>query len=161
MAKTTKTGAAAVGNGPSPYLGQHRRGVDNGRVILPVDWRPDRSPRDFMVLPWPVTTPEYLLALPPARWEVLQKNLENLSLADDSGAMVERLISSRTFVRSLDGYGRLPLPEESAKSLGIESEAMLVGRLNKFEIWSPSRYAATLANTDAQLIANALKSIKI
>jgi DNA-binding transcriptional regulator/RsmH inhibitor MraZ len=36
-----------------------------------------------------------------------------------------------------------------------------VGRMNKFEIWSPSRYAATLANPDAQLIADALKSIKI
>jgi DNA-binding transcriptional regulator/RsmH inhibitor MraZ len=64
-------------------------------------------------------------------------------------------------MRSMDTYGRLPLPEEAAKGLGIESEAMLVGRMNKFEVWSPSRYAATLANPDAQPIADALKSIKI
>ena len=161
MAKPATVRAVAAENGPIPYLGQHLRGVDHGRVILPVDWRPHRSPRDFMVLVWPVTTREYLLVLPPSRWEMLQKNLEGLSLTDDQAAMVERLISSSTFMRSVDGYGRLPLPEEAAKSLGIESEAMLVGRLTKFEVWNPSRYAATLANPDTQLIANALKSIKI
>ena len=161
MATSAKNKAAAVGSGPSSYLGQHLRGVDNGRVILPVDWRPSRSAKDFMVLVWPVTTREYLLVLPPSRWEVIQKNLEGLSLTDDQAAIVERLISSSTSIRSVDSYGRLPLPEEAAKNLGIESEAMLVGRLNKFEVWSPSRYAATLANPDAQLIANALKFIKI
>jgi MraZ protein len=114
-----------------------------------------------MLLLWPVTTREYLLVLPPSRWDVIQENLENLSLTDDQAAMVERLISSSTFMRSVDSYGRLPLPEEAARSVGIESEAMLVGRLNKFEVWNPSRFAATLANPDAQLIANALKSIKI
>jgi DNA-binding transcriptional regulator/RsmH inhibitor MraZ len=92
---------------------------------------------------------------------VIQKNLEGLSLTDDQAAMVERLISSSTFMKALDSYGRLPLPEEAAKSLVIESEAMLVGRLNKFEVWNPSRFAATLANPDAQLIADALKSIKL
>jgi len=161
MEKPAKSTAAMVENGPSPYLGLHRRGVDNSRVILPVDWRADGFPKDFMVLPWPVITPECLLVLPPSRWELLQKNLENLSLADDSGAMVERLISSSTSRRSLDSYGRLPLPEEAAKSLGLQSEAMLVGRLNKFEVWNPARFAATLAKPDVQVIANALKSIKI
>jgi MraZ protein len=161
MAKPAKTSAVAISNGPIPYLGQHLRGVDHGRVILPVDWRPDHSAKDFMVLLWPVTTREYLLVLPPSRWEVIQRNLEGLSLTDDQAAVVERLISSSTFMRSVDSYGRLPLPEEAAKTLGIESEAMLVGRLNKFEVWNPSRFAATLANPDVQLIATALKAIKI
>lgn len=161
MAKPANSRATVVNNGVIPYFGQHLRVVDHGRVILPVDWRPDHSSMDFIVLVWPVTKPEYLLVLPPARWEVLQKNLEGLSLTDQQAAMVERLIGSSTSMRSVDTYGRLPLPEEAAKSLGIESEAMLVGRLNKFEVWSPSRFAATLANPDAQLIATALQSIKL
>ncbi len=161
MAKVVNIKMAVVNKMPAPYLGQHLRTVDHGRVILPVDWRPRHGPKDFMVLLWPVTTREYLLVLPPSRWEVIQKNLEALSLTDDQAALVERLISSSTFMRSLDSYGRLPLPEEATRRLGIENEAMLVGRLNKFEVWNPSRYATTLANPDAQLVANALKSIKI
>jgi MraZ protein len=108
-----------------------------------------------------VTSREYLLVLPPARWEVLQKNLEGLSLTDEQAATVERLIGSSTSIRSMDSYGRLPLPEDAAKNLGIEGEAMLIGRMNKFEVWSPARYAAMLGNPDAQRIADALKSIKI
>ncbi len=114
-----------------------------------------------MVIVWPVTTPEYLLVLPPSRWEVLQKNLEGLSLTDEQAATVERLIGASTSMRSVDTYGRLPLPEDAARRLGIESEATLVGRMNKFEVWSPGRYAATLAKPDAQRVADALKSIKI
>jgi division/cell wall cluster transcriptional repressor MraZ len=161
MARIVTIKTPPVNSAPAPYLGQHVRGVDHGRVILPVEWRADGSPRDFMVIVWPATTREYFLVLPPSRWDVLQKNLEGLSLTDEQAATVERLIGSSTFMKSLDSYGRLPLPEEVVKKLGIESEAMLIGRMNKFEVWSPSRYAATLANPDAQQIAEALKSIKI
>jgi len=58
------------------------------------------------------------LVLPPSRWEVIQRNLESLSLTDDQAAIVERLISSSTFKRSMDRYGRLPLLRSSAKRLG-------------------------------------------
>lgn len=161
MEKPAKIKAAAVNKTPAPYLGQHLRGVDHGRVILPVEWRTQGAPADFMVIVWPLTNPEYLLVLPPARWEVLQKNLESLSLTDEQAATVERLIGASTSLRSLDSYGRLPLPEDEAKKLGIDGEATLVGRMNKFEIWSPARYAATRVNPDARQIADALKSIKI
>ena len=82
-------------------------------------------------------------------------------MAKASPVSRSRLIGSSTFTRSLDSYGRLPLPEEAAKGLGIESEALLVGRMNKFEVWSPARYAASNANSSAQGIADALKLIKI
>jgi MraZ protein len=114
-----------------------------------------------MVILWPLTGPEYLLVLPPSRWEVLQKNLEALSLTDEQAATVERLIGSSTSMRSMDSYGRLPLPEEEAKKLGIDAEATLIGRMNKFEIWGPSRYTAANANPGAPGIADALKTIKI
>jgi MraZ protein len=161
MAKPGQTKTKAEDNGTVPYLGQHLRGVDRGRVILPVEWRGEDAPKDFKVIVWPVTTRDYLLVLPPARWEMIQRNLEGLSLADEQAAMVERLISSSTSLGSVDRYGRLGLPEEAAKKLGIEKEAMLVGRLNKFEVWSPSRFAEALARPTDQLIADALKSIKL
>ena len=155
-----KNAAVKAAAAPS-YLGQHLRGVDHGRVILPVEWRSDAFPKDFMVIEWPLMKHEYLLVLPPARWEVLQKNLEGLSLTDEQAAAVERRIGASTSLKSLDSYGRLPLPEQAVTGLGIESEAMLVGRMNKFEIWSPSRCADKLAGPDTQLATEALQSIKI
>jgi MraZ protein len=162
MSRPAKTRAAVVAEqpSPSPYLGQHLRVVDNGRVILPVEWR--RSAKEFIVLLWPLLAPEYLLVLSPSRWEVMQSNLESLSLTDDDAATVERLIGASSSSRAVDSYGRLPLPEEAIRGLGIEGEAMLIGRLNKFELWNPARYAAKLATPVTQaVVANALRSIKI
>ena len=161
MAGHAKSKAAAVVSAAPRFLGRHLRGVDNGRVILPADWRQDGSTREFMVIVWPVTTREYLLVLPPSRWEVMARNLQGLSLTDERAALFERLIGSSTSMGSLDKYGRLPLPEDAAKAMGIENEAMLVGRMDKFEVWSPARFAATLANPDAQVIAEALKSMNV
>ena len=160
MARVARIEAAAVERPALSYFGKHLRGVDNGRVILPAEWRGAGSPTEFVVILWPLTGHEYLLVLPPARWEVLQRNLESLSLTDEQAALVERLLGSSSSLRSLDRYGRLPLPEEAAQGLGIENEAMLVGRMNKFEVWGPARYAATLT-PDAQRLAEALKSLKI
>ncbi len=161
MARHPKDKAAAGVSAAPRFFGQHLRGVDNGRVILPADWRADGSSREFMVIVWPVTSREFLLVLPPSRWEVMVRNLQGLSLTDEQAALVERLIGSSTSVGSLDKYGRLPLPEDAAKAMGIENEAMLVGRMDKFEIWSPARFAAKLANPNVEVVADALKSMKI
>ena len=161
MATPRKLGAAAA-IGPSvSYLGQHLRGVDNGRVIIPPEWRPAGSPQDLKVVLWPVTKWEYVLVLPPSRWEFLQKSLEGLPLSDAQAAVVERLISSSTFARSMDSYGRLQLPEQALPMVGPGSEALLVGRMNKFEIWNPRKYAAALAAQDVPSITDTIKTIRI
>ena len=36
--------------------------------------------------------------------------------------------------------GRICIPEEMAKAVGITDEAVLVGLLDRFEIWSPERF---------------------
>lgn len=143
------------------YLDEHLRGLDHGRVILPAEWRLDAFAKEFMVIEWPLMKHEFLLALTPARWEFLQKKIEDLPLTDEQAATVQRLIGASTSRRSLDSYGRLPLPENALAGLGIESEAMLVGRLSKFEIWSPSRYAAKKAAPEVQSLAEVVQSIRV
>jgi DNA-binding transcriptional regulator/RsmH inhibitor MraZ len=48
------------------------------------------------------------------------------------------------------------VPEEMARAAGIGDEAMLVGLLDKFEIWSPERYEKVKA-ADAILAQEAFK----
>jgi division/cell wall cluster transcriptional repressor MraZ len=131
---------------PDSYLGKHDRGVDQSRrVLLPADWRAEGCPADFMVLLWPMQAPGHLLVLPPKRWKAMLENLGNASLTDESTAALERFISANSYRKSVDGYGRLPLPDEAA-TVGIDGEAVLVGRLDKFEVWSPERWRANTEN---------------
>src|SRR5690242_16763386 len=91
------------------YLGKHPRGVDKSRrVMLPAEWRSEGAPSVFTVILWPAKKPEYLLVLPPKRWQQMLENLGNSSLTNDSAAAAERFISSNSYTKALDGYGRLP-----------------------------------------------------
>jgi DNA-binding transcriptional regulator/RsmH inhibitor MraZ len=45
----------------------------------------------------------------------------------------------------LDAAGRLSIPEDMAVEADISTQAVLVGLLDRFEIWSPARYAEAQA----------------
>ena len=57
---------------------------------------------------------------------------------------------------TLDKGGRICLPEGMAKAAD-RGEAMLVGLVDRFEIWNPERYAASAV--DDQLLPEAFKLI--
>jgi MraZ protein len=144
------------------YLGKHSRGVDKSRrVMLPMEWRTEGYPSEFMVLLWPATGCDYLLVLPPERWRQMLANLGNISLTNEPGAVLERYISSNSYPRSLDSYGRLPIPEEAAKAVGIEDEAMLLGRMNKFEIWSPERLRASSQKAETLRVLETFSTMQL
>ncbi len=57
---------------------------------------------------------------------------------------------------TFDKAGRICLPDEMARAAGIKDEAVLVGLLDRFEIWNPSRYE-TVKAADAVLASEAFK----
>ena len=56
----------------------------------------------------------------------------------------------------MDKGGRICLPEEMARAAGIKDEAVLVGLLDRFEIWNPARYENVKA-ADAVVAHEAFK----
>ena len=161
MASPKANLAAPLGDTDIRYLGTHVRGLDHGRIIVPPEWRLEGWPKDLMVIEWPVMAPECLLVLSPALWQAYLDNVGALAVTADMAGEIERRIGERTYPRAVDSYGRLPLPENAARNLGIQSEATLVGRVKKFEIWSPERYQASQARADMARMAAALNSVKV
>ncbi|MDH7501885.1 MAG: division/cell wall cluster transcriptional repressor MraZ, partial [Verrucomicrobiota bacterium] len=60
----------------------------------------------------------------------------------------------------LDNAGRLALPEHMVSRAGIADEVVLVGRLDKFELWEPKRYAQVLQES-RKIASNVLKRLGI
>ena len=112
------------------------------------------------ILPWPIGEQQYLLVLPPARWAVLLERLNEMSLSDEEAAVGERVSGGSSSHVKLDKVGRLCLPEELANVAGIKQEAVLVGRLNKFEIWAPDRFDAPNQGSEA-VAAAAIKNLNL
>jgi DNA-binding transcriptional regulator/RsmH inhibitor MraZ len=57
---------------------------------------------------------------------------------------------------ALDKAGRIVIPEEMAQAAGIVDEAVLVGLLDRFEIWSPASWEK-VQNSDAVMASEAFK----
>ena len=129
------------------YVGRFTHNVDASRRIkLPSKWRRPKWPTRFMILPWPLVQSNRLLVLTPARWQQVLDSLQTYSLSDEDVAATETLICSEVMESALDESGRLSLSARATGLAGIERQIVLVGRINKFELWPPERFA----NMEAQ-----------
>jgi len=128
------------------YHGQCTYVVDSARrLMIPKDWRPEDRRTEFVALLWPIlpANPDdvHLVMLPPAQGQaVLDKMSGTDHLTDDESAQMQRSLAARSARLCLDKAWRFCLPAALADGAGIGKEALFVGRLHLFEIWSPERY---------------------
>jgi len=147
-------------NEPIYYNSFYRHGVDEKRrVQIPAKWRP-AEPEVLTLILWPKgTMPEAcLLVLPPREWEILVQKLKAMPYADPKTEALRRLLGKKSDRVTLDKGGRICLPEAMAKAAATDKEAMLVGLVDRFEIWNPECYEAASA-VDDELLPEAFKLI--
>jgi len=148
-------------NKPLYFHEEFRHGIDGSRrVMLPAKWRPKDANMVFRVLPWPVNVQECLLVLPPERWDLMVQKLKLTKMQDPRVAALERVLGGTSAALALDKVGRLCLPENLAKAAALEREAVFVGRLDKFEIWTPARYEVSTVQ-DKILAASVIDQIDL
>jgi MraZ protein len=128
--------------------------------MLPANWRPRDPNTRFTILPWPIGAEDRLLVLPPERWREMLQKLKARSLSDPRVAALEQEIAENASQVVPDKVGRICLSEEHAKVAKVTTEAELVGRLDKFEIWEPGAREAIRAQ-NKKLAAEVLKEIDL
>jgi MraZ protein len=142
------------------YHSVYRHGVDEKRrVQIPAKWRSER-PEDLTLIVWPKGqwAEACLLVLPPDIWLGLAQKLKAMSFSDPKAEALRRLIGTKSDRVTLDKAGRICLPEWMAQATGIGKEAVLVGLVDRFQIWDPDRHEAASAE-DAELSSEAYKLI--
>ena len=147
-------------NEPIYYNSTYRHGVDEKRrVQIPAKWR-SAKPEVLTLVLWPKGTmiEACLLVLPPQEWEALVEKLKAMPFSDPNAEALRRLLGRKSDRVTLDKGGRICLPETMAKAAAIDKEAMLVGLVDRFEIWNPERHLAASA-VDDQLVSEAFKLI--
>ena len=145
---------------PIYYNSLYRHGVDEKRrVQIPAKWRLVQ-PEVLTLLLWPkgTMTEACLLVLPPREWEGLVQKLKAMPYADPRAEALRRLLGKKSDRVTLDKGGRICLPEAMAKAAAIDKEAMLVGLVDRFEIWDPDRYEKA-SSVDDELLPEAFKMI--
>ncbi len=140
------------------YNSLYRHGVDEKRrVQIPAKWRPVEAGVEFTLILWPKAKEgPCLRALPPEEMAALMRDIDAMPNGDPNKVVLKRFIGSESIQVMLDKAGRICLPEEMAKAAGIGEEAVLVGLLDRFEIWNPERYEKVRAS-DAIMAQEAFK----
>lgn len=73
-------------------------------------------------------------------WEQLESKIRSLASLKSEVQAFQRFYLSSGQVVDVDSQGRFVIPQSLRQYLGVESEVMLVGMGEKFEIWSTSNW---------------------
>ena len=143
------------------YNSRYEHGVDEKhRVQIPAKWRPEEEKTELTVILWPQHQAGVCLrVLPPLEMENLMADLDAMPNSDPKKGVLKRVIGSESVQLTVDKGGRICLPEEMKAAAGIKDKAVLVGLLDRFEIWSPDRYEKVKA-ADAVMASEAFKMME-
>lgn len=145
---------------PTYYNSLYRHGLDDKRRLqIPSKWRPEKEGTEFTLVLWPKAKEgPCIRVLPPEQMAALMKDVAAMPNTDPSKVVLKRFIGSESVQVALDKSGRVCVPEAMAEAAGIKvnGEAVLVGLLDRFEIWSPERYEKVKAS-DAIMAQEAFK----
>ncbi|ATG75224.1 cell division/cell wall cluster transcriptional repressor MraZ [Zobellella denitrificans] len=128
--------------------GAHAISLDTkGRLAIPTRFRD--SLRDecegMLVCTIDISNP-CLLLYPLAEWELIEKKLRVLSSTHPQERRLQRLLLGHAAECELDGQGRFLVPGPLRQHAGLEKKIMLVGQLNRFEIWDETRWQQQISD---------------
>ncbi len=81
---------------------------------------------------------------PADEWDELVRHMERLSPFDERTRSLHRFWGMSTEEMKIDTEGRVSLSRDAKRYAGIESDVMIVGAINRIEIWSRDRWQSVL-----------------
>jgi MraZ protein len=82
-----------------------------------------------------------LLIYPLSEWEVIENNLKKLPSMKKTTRRMQRLMLGYASELEMDANGRVLLPQALRDYAELEKKLVLVGQMNKFELWSEDKWA--------------------
>lgn len=122
------------------FAGTYKYSLDEkNRLIIPVKFREVLSAEGVDKL-YLVKGDSHLYVFPFPIFLELSEKLKSWDFTKESNQDYVRLFFSDAFDVVLDRQGRIVLRKELCDEVGIDHEAVIVGVLNRMEIWSPERW---------------------
>ena len=147
-------------SGKAFYTGLFRHTLDDkARLTIPSAWRTAHVEADaFLATPHP---DGYIAVLPPAEVERLHAKISELKLSDAAAQAFAARFFSQTQSFSFDKAGRIGLSADLLTHAGIAKDAVLVGSLTKFNIYSPARWQQEEARTAGENFGDLMRRLDI
>jgi MraZ protein len=125
----------------SSFKGRYFYSVDEkGRVALPAKLRANLAASvkgNFVVTRG---FERCLYVYPQDEWNKLEQYVRGLSFLDAQHRFYARTLFERANDSRIDSQSRITIPPDLIKFAGIENEVLVLGVLDRIEIWSPPVY---------------------
>jgi MraZ protein len=120
------------------FLGRYRHTLDNkGRLTVPSRYRDLLAEGAYVIQ----GLDRNLWVLTPAAFQAISHKVNEKSITDPSVRLLRRLIYSNGEQVEVDKAGRILIPQFLREAAGLDTEALLVGVGDYFEIWSPENWS--------------------
>ena len=146
--------------GKAFYTGLFRHTLDDkGRLTIPSAWRYAHEESDtFLATPHP---DGYIAVLPPAEIAKLETKIAAMKLSDASAQKFSARFFAKTQTFTFDKAGRVGLIEELLKHAKIGKDAVLVGSLTKFNIYTPARWTKEDTGAEGENFGDLMRQLDI
>jgi MraZ protein len=127
------------------FLGEFEHTIDGkGRLTIPAKFR-DELESGVVVTRG---LDGCLWAYGRSEWEILAQKIGNMPTTNAAARNFARFMFSNAFDSIPDRQGRILLPQNLRDYASIDNETVVIGVMNRVEIWSPDRWTQVLSGVE-------------
>jgi len=142
------------------YLGEYRYSLDQkGRFVLPAKLRDNKKKITSFILTRGLD--RCLFLYPLEEWRNLEKKIRELPMAKREARGFLRLLVSGAVESRLDRQSRLLIPKPLAQYARIKKEVVIIGALNRIEVWAKRNWAEYLERNEKSFEEIAQKLVEL
>ena len=121
------------------FLGSYQYQLDEkGRVSLPAAFRREAADQSFVLIQ---AYPPALSLYPEGEWMQVEERLRELIQRQPESRMYVLSVLSNAVEVVPDSQGRILVPAKLKEAAELEGQVMLVGAIDKVELWNPAHFA--------------------
>lgn len=134
------------------FMGEYIKSVDEkGRISIPVQFRKALTPEASETF---VVSKGYegcLAVRALDEWGRYTEELRALSSNEKKMRLYLRAVFAQAAEGKLDGQGRIIIPKNLLDYSGITNQAIVIGVLDKIEVWNPEQYREYMKAADGAM----------
>ncbi|HUF49940.1 MAG TPA: division/cell wall cluster transcriptional repressor MraZ [Longimicrobiales bacterium] len=128
------------------FLGSFQHQLDEkGRVSLPAQFRREATDQRFVLVQ--AYAPSLAL-YPETEWLEVEERMQTM-MRDPSARLWVLSVMSNAVEVTPDAQGRILVPAALRAAAELDGQALLVGAINKVEIWNPAKFEAAVRGAAA------------
>lgn len=119
------------------FLSQFQHNLDEkGRLMIPARYRELLAAGAFITQGFD----KCLMVMTEVYFKQVYDRINAMNPADPTARLLRRLILSNAYLVEVDKVGRILVPQNLRQGIMLESEAIVAGQGEYFEVWTPAAW---------------------